>query len=258
MNCYLHPETIAVAFCRSCGKPVCAICQRPFEGTVYCQDHVPVASYANPGYANSGYANAPDPNAPGVANPYVQPPPLPSVPPIQTSPGLAFVLGLIPGVGAIYNGQYIKGLVHVVIFASIISILNSDVNAPSQAFFGIMLAAFVIYMPFEAYHTAKKRQIGVQVEEWSSLLSQSRYAGRAPIGPVILIVIGILFLLDTLRVIEFREIGRFWPVILIVVGAYMLYNRVAGPGGSARNFSQTYTGPQTNRTPADVADGSHE
>jgi hypothetical protein len=248
MNCYLHPETAAVAFCRSCGKPLCAICQRPFEGTVYCQDHAPVASYANTGYANPAGSNAP-----GAANPYVQPLAASSVPPVQTSPALAFILGWIPGVGAIYNGQYIKGLVHVLIFASIISILNSDPNAPSDAFFGIMLAAFVIYMPFEAYHTAKKRQVGIQLDEWSSLLAQSRYAGRAPIGPVILIIIGILFLLDTLRVIEFREIGRFWPVILIVAGAYMLYNRVTGPGSNARTFAQPYsTAPRTDQGPADI------
>ena len=33
------------------------------------------------------------------------------------SPGLAFFLGWIPGVGAIYNGQYAKGLVHAVAFS---------------------------------------------------------------------------------------------------------------------------------------------
>ena len=32
------------------------------------------------------------------------------------APGLAFALGFIPGVGAIYNGQYLKGLVHALIF----------------------------------------------------------------------------------------------------------------------------------------------
>jgi len=67
------------------------------------------------------------------------------------------------------------------------------------------------------------------VDEWSSLVAQNKYASRAPIGPVILILLGVLFLLDTLRIIEFRELARFWPVLLIVVGAFMLYNRVTGP-----------------------------
>ena len=31
------------------------------------------------------------------------------------------LLGLIPGVGAIYNGQYAKGLVHAVVFGLLVS-----------------------------------------------------------------------------------------------------------------------------------------
>jgi hypothetical protein len=82
-------------------------------------------------------------------------------------------------------------------------------------------------MAFEAYHTAKKRQAGLPVEEFSSLIAPNRYMSRAPVGPVLLIVLGVLFLLDTLRVIEFRDLARFWPVLLIVAGIVMLYNRLS-------------------------------
>jgi len=186
----------------------------------------------------TAYPNAADPYAQGpgslasgstAANPYDQPPPgfAPGLA-VQTSPGLAFLLGWIPGVGAIYNGQYLKGLVHAVIFGLLISLVSSTENSSGQPLLVMMLVGFIFYMPFEAYHTAKKRQMGIRVDEWSSLLSQSGYTGRAPVGPVILILIGVVFLLDSLHLIEFREIGRFWPVILIVVGAYMLYSRVSG------------------------------
>ncbi|MGA8025500.1 MAG: DUF5668 domain-containing protein [Bryobacteraceae bacterium] len=175
------------------------------------------------------YTNPAEPSVSAAPNPYFQSAAPPLNAPVQTSPGLAFALGCIPGVGAIYNGQYLKGFVHVVIFGLIISLLNSGESGAGEPFLGIMLAAFVCYMPFEAYHTAKKRQIGVRSDEWSSLMSQSRYAGRAPIGPIFLILIGVLFLLDSLHLIEFRQVGRFWPVILIVVGAYMLYSRVTSP-----------------------------
>jgi hypothetical protein len=66
------------------------------------------------------------------------------------------------------------------------------------------------------------------VDEWSSLTGNSRFRGRAPIGPIVLIAIGVLFLLDTLHLLEFREIGRYWPVLLIVIGVYMLYGRMSG------------------------------
>jgi len=225
MNCYLHPETPASAFCRSCGRPLCVLCQRTADGTVYCQDHSPVV------YPNAPpYANAPDPAA-AASNPYyqapAQPPPMPSMRGgVQTSPGLAFLLGWIPGVGAIYNGQYLKGLVHAVIFGLLISLHNSAEDTAGHPFLVMLLVAFIFYMPFEAYHTAKKRQMGINVEEWSSLMGPSRFASGTPIGPIVLIAIGILFLLDTLHVVAFRDIGRFWPVLLIVAGAWMLYSRV--------------------------------
>ena len=248
MNCYLHPDTPATAFCRSCGRPLCAVCQRPAEGTVYCQDHVPAAAYTTQA----------DPNAGAAANPYYQPPPPPSARAgIQTSPGLAFFLGWIPGVGAIYNSQYVKGLIHVVIFAWIVSILaNSDISDASRAFLGIMLAAFVIYMPFEAYHTAKKRQLGLPLEEWSSLMRPNTYASRVPIGAILLIIIGVLFLLDTLDLIRLSRIDRFWPVILIVVGAYMLYNRLSGT--RLPPSSQPYTDPGATRPTNGMMETPHE
>ena len=77
----------------------------------------------------------------------------------DVSPGLAFFLGWIPGVGAIYNGQYAKGLVHAVIFGMLCSILDSDLRG-LEPVFGILLAAWIFYMAFEAYHTARKRRNG--------------------------------------------------------------------------------------------------
>lgn len=216
MNCYLHPETPASAFCRSCGRPLCALCQRTADATIYCQDHVPATAYTAPQ----------DPNPSAASNPYFQPPPAPAPFRIQTSPGLAFVLGWIPGVGAIYNGQYLKGLVHAVIFGLLVTLISNAGNSGGPLL-GMIMTAFLFYMAFEAFHTAKKRNLGVPVEEWSSIMGHPSAASRAPIGPILLIVIGIVFLLDTLQLIPFREIGRFWPVLLIAVGAYMLWNRVS-------------------------------
>jgi hypothetical protein len=220
MNCYLHEDVPAVAYCRSCGRALCGVCQRPAADTVFCQEHAPVV---NPGAAGGytagapGYANA--------SNPYVQTP----AAAVHTAPGLAFLLGFIPGVGAIYNGQYVKGLVHAIIFGLLISLLNSSHAGAGEPLLVMILMAFIFYMPFEAYHTAKKRGLGVHVEEWSSLMGPNKFVSRTPIGPIFLIVIGVLFLLDTLGLLEFRELARFWPVLLIVVGAFMLYSRVRTP-----------------------------
>jgi hypothetical protein len=155
-------------------------------------------------------------------------------PAVRTSPGLAFLLGLIPGVGAIYNGQYLKGFIHVAILGVLISILSGnhmgghDGLAP---FIALLIGIWYFYMPFEAYHTAHKRQMGVAVDEWSSLLPRGtmRTGGRLPLGPVILIVVGVLFLLDNLGLLPLAEVLRYWPLILIAIGVYSLYSRLSGP-----------------------------
>lgn len=212
MNCLNHPEMPAVAYCRTCGKPVCQACQRVALGTIFCAEHAPAENAA--------------PSTPPPATNYVPPAAT------GTSPGLAFVLGLIPGVGAIYNGQYAKGVVHGVIFGLLISILSSNTLHGMEPLFSLLLAVFYFYMPFEAYHTARKRQLGLAVDEFSSIFPMKTHKPGLPIGPIALIGLGVLFLLDTMDLLRFRDIARFWPVVLIVLGAYMLYVRISGGDGA--------------------------
>ena len=99
-----------------------------------------------------------------------------------------------------------------------------------QSLLVALVMGWYFYMPFEAYHTAKKRQMGIPVDEWSSLVSSRSWdGGRLPVGPVLLIVLGVVFLLDELNILPIRDLVRFWPVILIALGIYLLYSRLSGP-----------------------------
>ena len=264
MNCINHPDTPAVAYCRTCGKALCEACQRTAQGTVYCAEHLPATASspsvsqppAQPAPAPAASAgSAPPPNAP--ASPQV--PPLPRMGPASpaspymgttatvpspygvpgatpytagdpgASPGLAFVLGMIPGVGAIYNGQYVKGLIHVIILGILISIVSSDSTGGLTPLFGMLIAVWWIYMAFEAYHTARKKQTGQPVDEFSSIVPLHANRRSFPAGPIILIAFGVLFLMNTMDILRFDRMIRYWPVLLIVLGVYMLYERIAGP-----------------------------
>ncbi len=56
-----------------------------------------------------------------------------------------------------------------------------------------------------------------------------------PLGAVVLIVIGLVLLLHTLGIFEDEWIGRAWPLILIGVGAWLLYRRTRDlPRGGPR------------------------
>jgi hypothetical protein len=253
MNCANHPEAEVSAYCRSCGKALCVECRKDATGTVYCADHAPVAEPESAAATEATTASAATeattdaavpppppgpvsmaPPPPFAGSPYNAPPPplggTPYVHPTTStpSPALAFILGFIPGVGAIYNGQYAKGLVHAVVFGLIITILNSGHVGNFEPLFGIFLAIWVFYMAFEAHHTAAKRRSGEKVDELSSLMNIPGNSGGVPVGPVVLIGLGVLMLLDTLDLISFERLSRYWPILLIAGGAYMLYVRVEG------------------------------
>jgi hypothetical protein len=225
MNCANHPDTAAVAFCRTCGKPLCQACERPAQGTIFCDEHAVPAAAANP---VSTPAPGPVPGATPYS-PYVTPYTSPYTAPGDTSasPGLAFVLGLIPGVGAIYNGQYAKGLVHVVILGLIISIMSSGAAGGLEVLFGFMIPLWFFYMAFEAYHTARKRVRGEPLDEFSSIFPVRPNSSGFPAGPIVLILVGVLFLLNSLDIIRFYQLVRWWPLFLIALGVYMLVARLS-------------------------------
>ena len=123
MDCVNHQGVAATAYCQNCGKPLCATCVRNAgNGQILCEPCLMAWQ--------------------SVQQPFVAPASGPN-------PSVAAVLGIIPGVGAMYNAQYFKGLIHVVIFVVIISITTH------YGLFGLFIPAWVLYQSFEAYHTAK-------------------------------------------------------------------------------------------------------
>lgn len=206
------------AYCRSCGKPLTEETAKMAHGTVYCEDHLP----------KDTQEQVPPQGQP--ANPYTSPyGAARQVPNPGVSPGLAFLLGLIPGVGAIYNGQYAKGLVHVLVLGLMISINSTDAANGLEPLFVMLTSVFWFYMAFEAYHTARRRMMGEPVDEFSSLVQMKNTPGSVPVVPVVLIGLGVLFLLNNLELLRLRMVLRYWPALLILAGVWMLYTRMSGP-----------------------------
>lgn len=206
MNCAIHPEVAGTAFCRTCGKSLCEECKRDVRGVIYCEECIAVRlSGTAPGVA-----------APGAGNPV-----------------LAALLGLIPGVGAMYNGQFAKGLVHVIIFAVLIG-LAQDQND----LWGLVIMFFFFYQVFDAYRTAKAKLLGQPAPDDPLGLSRglwgsSDVAGsfsNVPTGAVVLIGLGVLFLLSNAGLFHWNWIGKLWPLILIALGIRMYMRRQSAAG----------------------------
>jgi hypothetical protein len=146
-----------------------------------------------------------------------------------TNPGAAFALGLLPGVGAIYNAEFVKAAVHILIFGTLVSLAD----ATDAALFGLSAFAFYWYMPFEAYYTAKKRMLGAQgitLETPIDRLQQQfgSIKDRELWGGIALVAIGGLYLLGNLELFDLHRVARLWPVVLVVIGVWLLKKHQGG------------------------------
>src|SRR5262249_45082072 len=162
MNCAVHTETQAVAYCRTCGKALCEECKRDVMGAIYCEPCI--AARLQGQSTTAPFVAPPSPAASGAPNPV-----------------LAGLLGFIPGVGAMYNGQFVKAFVHVVIFVLLI------IGADYHWAFGMMIGFWVCYMAFEAYKTAEARRMGLPPPDPLGLdkifgLQDSQQAPPAAVG----------------------------------------------------------------------------
>ena len=196
MKCAVHGDLDATGYCRNCGKAMCPQCTRDVNGALYCEPclgtmlvapQVPIAA------ANSSASN----------------------------PGLAAVLGFIPGLGAVYNGEYVKALIQVLIFGGIIAGLASDISTGYIVFLSIGLGCFYFYMPIDSYRVARARRMG---EPDPGILPESS-TGR-PVGAIVLIVLGILFLMANFGILQEDWFSKAWPLGLIALGVWLVWDRM--------------------------------
>jgi hypothetical protein len=144
MNCATHNQVAAAAYCRTCGKALCTNCVRDIRGAIFCEQCL---------VDRMGTALPPAPPA-GTK------PPNASFAERVPSPGMAAVLGFIPGVGAMYNGQFMKGFLHVMAFVCLIWMADHFGPIMVPVFF-----AYFFYLVFDAYKTAHALELGQPVPD---------------------------------------------------------------------------------------------
>jgi TM2 domain-containing membrane protein YozV len=214
MKCAVHSDVDATGYCRNCGKAMCAMCVRPVHDVLYCEDCL------------ARVLGIPSPQtslAPGTSVP-PQPPVAPTAR-FGSSPILAFFLGFLPGLGAFYNEQYGKGIIHLAIFLLLFIVgVDGSLSGGAEAALWICLSALWIYMPVDAYRTAHAKAAGQPLHDPLEAFSKGK-----PVGPALIIFIGVLLLLHNFDWFPWYRIQQFWPVILIVAGILMFRNRLRGP-----------------------------
>jgi len=207
MKCSYHPVVESQNFCITCSKPLCAECSHQIKSKIYCQDCL---------VQGAEWAAA-------VKNLRITP----------DSPKRAALCSIIPGMGAVYNSQYLKAITFFAVFAALV-ILGDDVHPV----FGLGAFAFLLFTMFDSYRTAEIKTrarletgpVTVEPTEDKSIVAWGLF----------LIVLGVLFLLQNM--IPYRFLHHLWPLVFILLGGYLVWralkDRQEGSLESTSVFSQ--------------------
>lgn len=138
----------------------------------------------------------------------------------RKNPVLAAFLAILPGVGALYNGNWVKAVTYLSLFAGMITILEQARS--DEVVFALLLAAFYIFQIIDSFNEANRVAQGGSA---GAPGGEARRGADIPLFSAILILLlGILFQLANLGVIAFADIVRMWPLLLIAMGLRVLFN----------------------------------
>lgn len=200
MYCTYHQKNPAVVQCNRCARALCPACDHRIRGFPFCQDCIVAGVELLRQHSQSGATQV-------VRR--------------KSSPFVATLLSFVPGLGAAYNGQTSKAIVHFAIFASFfqMAVLTEGVH-----FFILGVLGTWLFAAVDACRTAQLMRAGLTPEAEEDLIARRLYGNPFAWG-VTLIVIGTIFLLHTLLGVQL-PIRELLPVALVALGAYMLFDYI--------------------------------
>lgn len=220
MYCVFHPTNAAAARCTGCGRSLCAACDHRIKALPYCEDCIV-----------RGVDALRRPVAPVI----VQSPAYPPLPSNGPSSAKATFLALVPGLGAVYNRQNLKALLH---FLGTVGLIEFG-DVTNMAIFVVGGLVFFLYTMIDANRSAKAIAAGADPREDERRI-QWLFARYRPIWGVALLVVSVVAALSSLSVLPFGLTAvQLWAVMLFVAGTYLVvsYFRSLKGGEESRSFA---------------------
>ena len=131
------------------------------------------------------------------------------------NPAIAAILSIFPGVGLFYVGNILKGVAYILIFTALI-ILQVNAWGNEHIIYGLLIAGFYIFQIFDSYNEARKASYA-EASETEEEKKPTLFMA------ITILVLGIILQLAELDIISYRKVAKMWPIILIVVGAKVVF-----------------------------------
>jgi hypothetical protein len=137
---------------------------------------------------------------------------------VRKNPVLAAFLSLLPGIGNVYNGLYMRGITFFLVIVSLMAIA-----AEGHPFFGFAVAFFWLFNVIDAFRQATLINYGYAQD--LGLLDMPRVP---PVGQggilagVLLILIGGVALAERYLDVSLQWLFDLWPFALVVAGGWLV------------------------------------
>jgi hypothetical protein len=197
MYCGYHAKNPAVVQCNQCSRWLCPACDHRVRGFPFCQDCIVAGVELLRHSSHSSPSN---------------------ILRRKSSPFVATLLSFVPGLGAAYNGQTSKAIVHFAIFASFFQMAVMT----GLHFFVLGVLGTWLFAAVDACRTAQLMKSGLSPDAEEDVIARRLYGNPFAWG-ITLIILGTLFLLHTLLGVQL-PIKELLPVALVALGAYMLFD----------------------------------
>ncbi len=141
---------------------------------------------------------------------------------LPKNPLLAAFLALFPGIGHIYNGLYLRGVLFFLAVASLIRIASEEEIMGFAVFFVWLFNVLDSYRQATLINSGHAQDLG--------LLDRPRRPGSFHEGLAagfLFFVIGLVALIDRFFAIDFELLFGFWPVVLMALGAWLVWGAVS-------------------------------
>jgi TM2 domain-containing membrane protein YozV len=153
--------------------------------------------------------------------------------PEYRSPRAAGWFSVLPGLGLLYLGQYLKALVVALVMVGTIQF--ADHSDAGGLLVPLVWVGQIIYAVQEARRLNRLRAGQASPSNLEAAPAPAE-EGDSPVWGGVLIGLGALFLLDQFDVIRFSEIfAKFWPLLIIGLGVQILLRARRKDSGLARS-----------------------
>ena len=138
---------------------------------------------------------------------------------------MAGFLSFFPGLGNIYNGLYLRG----VTFFSLVLVCMYTAIKEDQPMLGLAIAFLWLFNILDAWRQANLINNGYTAEPGTAAVRRSDSSPQEKLfSGFLLLVIGAAALLVRYTSITLEWLLDLWPVVLVAIGAWMLWSALQG------------------------------